>query len=81
MPSSVVFPAPFGPTIPWICPACDVQVDSVERDDITEQLREPAGPHRAETAHISSSSHRENLQHIPNLCVDSLLRPGKCYVS
>jgi hypothetical protein len=62
-------------------PGCDIQVDSVERDDITEQFREPAGPHGAETADNSSSSHTENLQDAPNLCVDSRLKSGKCYVS
>jgi hypothetical protein len=52
-------------------PGCDIQVDSVERDDTIEQFRKPASPHCAGIAHNSSSSHTENLQDTPNLCVDS----------
>ena len=40
----------------------DVQIDTVERDDITKTLRDPTSPHRAGYAGRVFSLHREIIQ-------------------
>ena len=40
----------------------DIQIDSVERDDIPEILRDPAGTHRAGPAQAFCGLHTGNLQ-------------------
>ena len=43
-------------------PGCDIQVDAVERDDITEALRDPASPHRQAVARDAFDLHTGNPQ-------------------
>ena len=65
------------PDDPVDLPGRDIQVDTVERDDITESLGEPARTHRAGTARNFFSPHTANLQDTPDMWVDGCLSPGK----
>jgi hypothetical protein len=58
-------------------PSYDIQIDTVERDDITETLREPASPHRAGLTHDVFSKHTETLKDATEVCVDGDLRMSK----
>jgi hypothetical protein len=40
-------PGAVRPDQPVDLPSCDIQLDTVERHDITETLRDPASPHHA----------------------------------
>ncbi|HEX3715917.1 MAG TPA: hypothetical protein VHV09_24205 [Trebonia sp.] len=63
-------PRPVRPDDPVDLAGRDIQVDTVERDDITEDFCELTSPNCTGTANISSSSHTANLQYTSDMCVD-----------
>jgi hypothetical protein len=43
-------------------PGRDIQIDTIERDDITETFRDPTSPHRNRAARDVFSPHTGNVQ-------------------
>jgi hypothetical protein len=50
------------PHQPVNLPSRDIQIDTIERDDITETFRDPTSPHRTGAAHDLFRLHTGNLQ-------------------